>query len=330
MIDGLMSSGDVGRFDENGHLFVEGRDDEMIVSGGENVFPKEVEDCLTRHEAVHEAAAIGVDDDDYGKRLKAFVVLEDGKDVSEDDLKAHVKSNLAALQGARARSSSWTSCRATRPASCSSASSRSTARTPRARSSPTRATTDGGRRRATRPPSDGSRGGRRAPDFELRDQHGQRVRLSSFRGSRPVVLVFFPSAFSPVCSSELSTLRESWPELDRPDVELVAVSCDPMFTLRAYSDREGIEFPMLTDFWPHGEVSVGVRRLRPRLRAARSARRSSSTRTGGCGWLVHNAMPDAARRRGVRRRAGRPGNAGNFPRLPRTLRVTARGPDRVE
>jgi acyl-CoA synthetase (AMP-forming)/AMP-acid ligase II len=95
MIDGLMSSGDVGRFDENGHLFVEGRDDEMIVSGGENVFPKEVEDCLTRHEAVHEAAAIGVDDDDYGKRLKAFVVLEDGKDVSEDDLKAHVKTNLA-------------------------------------------------------------------------------------------------------------------------------------------------------------------------------------------------------------------------------------------
>ena len=95
MIDGLMSSGDVGRFDEDGRLFVEGRDDEMIVSGGENVFPKEVEDCLTRHEAVHEAAAIGVDDDDYGKRLKAFVVLKDGKDVSEDDLKAHVKSNLA-------------------------------------------------------------------------------------------------------------------------------------------------------------------------------------------------------------------------------------------
>ena len=95
MIDGLMSSGDVGRIDENGHLFVEGRDDEMIVSGGENVFPAEVEDCLTRHEAVHEVAAIGVDDDDYGKRLKAFVVLGDGKDVSEDDLKAHVKSNLA-------------------------------------------------------------------------------------------------------------------------------------------------------------------------------------------------------------------------------------------
>jgi acyl-CoA synthetase (AMP-forming)/AMP-acid ligase II len=95
MIDGLMSSGDVGYLDDEGRLFVEGRDDEMIVSGGENVFPQEVEDCLTRHDAVHEAACIGVDDDDYGKRLRAFVSLVDGKDVSEDDLKAHVKSNLA-------------------------------------------------------------------------------------------------------------------------------------------------------------------------------------------------------------------------------------------
>jgi fatty-acyl-CoA synthase len=93
MIDGLMSSGDVGRLDEEGRLFVEGRDDEMIVSGGENVFPKEVEDCLSRHENVQDVAAIGVDDDDYGKRLRAFVV-KDG-DVDEDTLKKHVKDNLA-------------------------------------------------------------------------------------------------------------------------------------------------------------------------------------------------------------------------------------------
>jgi acyl-CoA synthetase (AMP-forming)/AMP-acid ligase II len=95
MIDGLMSSGDVGRFDAEGRLYVEGRDDEMIVSGGENVFPKEVEDCLARHEAVVEVAAIGVEDDDFGKRLRAFVVLRDGSSASEDDLKAHVKDNLA-------------------------------------------------------------------------------------------------------------------------------------------------------------------------------------------------------------------------------------------
>ncbi len=94
-IDGLMATGDVGRFDDGGRLIVEGRDDEMIVSGGENVFPKEVEDCLARHDAVVEVAAIGVDDDEFGKRLKAFVVLKDGTSAGEDELKAHVKDNLA-------------------------------------------------------------------------------------------------------------------------------------------------------------------------------------------------------------------------------------------
>jgi acyl-CoA synthetase (AMP-forming)/AMP-acid ligase II len=95
MIDGLMSTGDVGRFGDDGRLYVEGRDDEMIVSGGENVFPKEVEDCLARHEAVAEVAAIGVDDEDYGKRLRAFVTLRNGASVDEDDLKGWVKQNLA-------------------------------------------------------------------------------------------------------------------------------------------------------------------------------------------------------------------------------------------
>jgi acyl-CoA synthetase (AMP-forming)/AMP-acid ligase II/uncharacterized membrane protein len=95
VIGGLMATGDVGRFDEAGRLFVEGRDDEMIVSGGENVFPKEVEDLLARHEAICEAAAIGVDDSDFGQRLRAFVVLDRGKEVSEGDLKDYVKKNLA-------------------------------------------------------------------------------------------------------------------------------------------------------------------------------------------------------------------------------------------
>ena len=95
IIKGLMSSGDVGHFDDEGRLFIDGRDDEMIVSGGENVFPAEVEECLTSHAAVEEAAVIGVDDEKFGQRLKAFVVVRKGKDVSEDDLKAHVKDNLA-------------------------------------------------------------------------------------------------------------------------------------------------------------------------------------------------------------------------------------------
>ncbi len=94
MRDGLMSTGDVGRFGDDGRLYVEGRDDEMIVSGGENVFPKEVEDCLARHPHVREAAAIGVDDPQWGKRLRAFVVVDDDA-CTEDDLKDWVKQNLA-------------------------------------------------------------------------------------------------------------------------------------------------------------------------------------------------------------------------------------------
>ncbi len=91
----LLSSGDVGHFDEGGRLFIDGRDDEMIVSGGENVFPREVEDLLSDHESVSEAAAIGVEDQQFGQRLRAFVVREDGSGISEDELKDHVKANLA-------------------------------------------------------------------------------------------------------------------------------------------------------------------------------------------------------------------------------------------
>ena len=94
-IDGLLSSGDVGYFDEEGRLHVSGRDDEMIVSGGENVFPREVEDLLSEHDDVAEVAVIGVDDDEFGQRLKAFVVTRDSGDPSEDDLKGYVKQNLA-------------------------------------------------------------------------------------------------------------------------------------------------------------------------------------------------------------------------------------------
>jgi acyl-CoA synthetase (AMP-forming)/AMP-acid ligase II len=95
LIGSLMATGDVGRFDEDGRLFVEGRDDEMIVSGGENVFPKEVEDLLARHDAISEAAALGVEDRDFGQRLRAFVVLHRGKQATEDQLKDYVKENLA-------------------------------------------------------------------------------------------------------------------------------------------------------------------------------------------------------------------------------------------
>jgi acyl-CoA synthetase (AMP-forming)/AMP-acid ligase II len=101
IIDGLYSSGDVGHIDEAGRLFIDGRDDEMIVSGGENVFPREVEDLLADHDAVEEVAVIGVADAEFGQRLKAFVVVRSGVEVSDGDLTAHVKAHLASYKAPR-------------------------------------------------------------------------------------------------------------------------------------------------------------------------------------------------------------------------------------
>jgi acyl-CoA synthetase (AMP-forming)/AMP-acid ligase II len=95
VVDGLMSTGDMGRIGDDGRLYVEGRDDDMIVSGGENVFPQEVEDCIARHDDVVEVAAVGVDDDDYGQRLRAFVVVRDGARLDQEDVQGWVKQHLA-------------------------------------------------------------------------------------------------------------------------------------------------------------------------------------------------------------------------------------------
>jgi fatty-acyl-CoA synthase len=95
IINGLLSSGDVGYFDEHGLLFISGRDDEMIVSGGENVFPAEVEDCINGHPDVQEATAIGVEDKEWGHRLRAFVVKKKNASLDEDTVKKHVKDQLA-------------------------------------------------------------------------------------------------------------------------------------------------------------------------------------------------------------------------------------------
>jgi fatty-acyl-CoA synthase len=95
LIDGLMSTGDVGHFDCNGRLFIDGRDDDMIVSGGENLFPGEIEELLITHPAVVEASVIGVDDEEFHKRLAAYVVVKPGETLSEDDVREFVKQNLA-------------------------------------------------------------------------------------------------------------------------------------------------------------------------------------------------------------------------------------------
>lgn len=95
IIDGYMSSGDMGHFDENGLLFVDGRDDDMIVSGGENVFPQEVENLLEERPGIAEVAVVGVDDAEFGKRLRAFVVAEPGAERDAAQIKQYVKDNLA-------------------------------------------------------------------------------------------------------------------------------------------------------------------------------------------------------------------------------------------
>ncbi|MEU4344851.1 acyl-CoA synthetase [Nocardia sp. NPDC023852] len=95
VIDGYMSSGDVGHFDEHGLLMVDGRDDEMVVSGGENVFPQEVENLLLERPDIFDAAVIGVDDAEFGKRLRAFVVPEPGHTPNGEEIKGYVKNNLA-------------------------------------------------------------------------------------------------------------------------------------------------------------------------------------------------------------------------------------------
>ena len=97
--------------------------------------------------------------------------------------------------------------------------------------------------------------GEQAPDFELKDQHGSPVRLSSFQGTKNVVIVFYPLAFSGVCSGELCALRDDFPEITREDVELLTVSVDSTFVLRTWADRDNFDFSLLSDFWPHGDVA---------------------------------------------------------------------------
>jgi peroxiredoxin len=94
-----------------------------------------------------------------------------------------------------------------------------------------------------------------APDFELLDQHGRSVRLSDYRGDKAVALVFFPLAFSGTCTGELCALRDNLAMFQDHRVELLAISVDSKYTLRAWAEQEGYDFSLLADFWPHGEIA---------------------------------------------------------------------------
>jgi mycoredoxin-dependent peroxiredoxin len=134
--------------------------------------------------------------------------------------------------------------------------------------------------------------GDQAPDFELKDQHGTPVKLSSFRGEKDVVLVFYPLAFSGVCTSELCSIRDDFPEVTGDDVELLAISVDSSFALRTWADRDHFGFSLLSDFWPHGAVakSYGVfdENMGVALRGT-----FIIDKTGVVRWKVVNPIPQA-------------------------------------
>ncbi len=131
--------------------------------------------------------------------------------------------------------------------------------------------------------------GDRAPDFTLRDQHGAEFRLSSYAGKKAVLIVFYPFAFSGVCTGELIGFRDRLGEFETDDTTIVAISCDPIYTQRAFADRDALFFPLLSDFWPHGEVAAayGV------LDDEQGGPLRSSFIVGKDGlvtWSVHNDM----------------------------------------
>ena len=130
-----------------------------------------------------------------------------------------------------------------------------------------------------------------APDFTLRDQFGQDVTLSSYRGTKAVAIFFYPFAFSGVCTGEMTGIRDRLDEFLTFDTEALAISCDPMFSLRSFADVDGLNFPLLSDFWPHGEIARAYDVFDERSGAAR---RSSYIidKDGLVSWSVHNANAD--------------------------------------
>ena len=130
-----------------------------------------------------------------------------------------------------------------------------------------------------------------APDFTLRDQFGQDVTLSSFRGQKAVLLFFYPYAFSGVCTGEVAGIRDRLAEFLTFDTEVLGISCDPTYSLRSFADQDGLNFPLLSDFWPHGNVARAYDVFDERTG---SPDRSSYVvdKQGEVRWSVHNARPE--------------------------------------
>jgi peroxiredoxin len=130
-----------------------------------------------------------------------------------------------------------------------------------------------------------------APDFELTDQHGTPVKLSDFRGKK-VVLIFYPLAFSGVCQGELCEIRDELPRFGGDDVQVLTVSVDSMFSHRSWAEQQGYEFPLLSDFWPHGKVAQEYGVFDDARGVATRGTFIIDT-AGVVRWKVVNAIPDA-------------------------------------
>ena len=108
-----------------------------------------------------------------------------------------------------------------------------------------------------------------APDFVLRNQHGEEIAFADLRAAKNTLLVFVPFAFSGICTGELSEIRDSLGDFQGEDIQVLAISCDPMYSIRAWVDTEGYFFPVLSDFWPHGGVAASLGILHERGFAVR-------------------------------------------------------------
>ncbi|MFD8080704.1 peroxiredoxin [Kitasatospora sp. NPDC059722] len=131
-----------------------------------------------------------------------------------------------------------------------------------------------------------------APDFELRTQHGELIGLSDFRGAKAVVLVFYPFAFTGVCTGELGAIQKELPRLQNDAVQVLGISVDSQFSQRVFADREGLDFPLLADFWPHGEVARAYGVFDEEKGCALRGTFVIDS-TGTVRWSVVNGLPDA-------------------------------------
>lgn len=168
--------------------------------------------------------------------------------------------------------------------------------------------------------------GTKAPDFELKDNHGRTVKLSDFRGEKNVVLLFYPFAFTGVCTGELCALRDELPAFENDDTQLLAVSNDSIHTLRVFAEQEGLEYPLVSDFWPHGAVS--------RAYGVFDEDKGCAVRgtfiidkEGVVRWTVVNGLPDARDLNDYVKALDAPGSGipGTGPRRPRGPRCAGSG-----